>query len=178
MKFLKNRVVAYILAVLCSLTALLGGTSISVKKQSAKIEQLFYTGVTYDGYLHPSADTQLKDRCNAALGIISMMDNDDVRDLYDARNELMDAESISDKYLSNYKLQLAYERLKPFIGSSAAEKEYCEIMDGAQSLILSSGYNDKVLEFENDILSSFPLNIIKFFVPLKGPESFGLMREF
>ena len=177
MKLLKNRAVAIIITVVCSISALLCGVHFSLARQCSKIEAGFYDGVVYDGYKHPSIDEQLSERCAASLGIISMLDDDTAKELTEARRALLDAETISEKCTANDKLQRAYERVKPFIGTSEAEKEYISAMDNTQRLINDSGYNDSICLYDKTVLNAFPIRLLKNIVNAKLPEGFGLRYE-
>ena len=177
MNFFKNRAVATLIAVLCSLASLFVGVDKSLDRQCKIVEQGFYDGVEYDGYIHPSINDQLSERCDAVLGLISMLDDDISIELKDARNQLLDAETISEKCTANEALQRAYERIKPIIGESNAEKAYVSAMDGSQQLIKDSGYNDSVCLYEKNVLNAFPISLLKNIVNAKRPEGFGLMYE-
>ena len=51
--------------------------------------------------------------------------------------------------------------------------DYCSTMDNAQRLIGQSGYNEAVAEFEEDVLGSFPLSILRIPAFAGTPEYFG-----
>ena len=177
MGILKKRAVATVIAVICSLASLFGGVSMSLNRQCKKVENGFYDGVVYDGYRHPSIADQLSDRCDASLGLISVLDDSIDAELKAARDELMDAETISEKCTANDKLQKAYEKVKPKIGDSKAEKAYISTMDATQKLIEESGYNDSVCLYEKNVLNAFPISLLKNLVNAKRPEGFGLRYE-
>ena len=188
MKILKNRSVSVIIAAVVCVITLLIGVHLSIGRQVKAIENSFFTGVEYDGYVHPSIADQLADRADAALGIISITSaysslSDETDSLRSAREALLstDKDDFYGLYKANEELQKAYETLMSAIGSSAeldessapAMESYTGTMGGAQNLIRSSGYNNAVSEFERTVLRAFPVSILKYPAFAGSPEFFG-----
>jgi ABC-type Na+ efflux pump permease subunit len=188
MNMLKNRKFAILITVAVVVLATLFGVHRSAGKAAGQIEALFYNGVYLDEeeYREPSIDSQLKKRDTAALGLISIAANyDEVKnlnsDLKQARNDLLDAVRISDKYMADEKLQKSYEALVAALmqqeltdREKEAAEHYAATMDGARSLIQKSSYNSAVGEFMNETMGSFPVNLLKSLAFVRYPEYFGL----
>lgn len=187
MKILKNRSLSIIIAAVVCVLTLLIGVHLSIGRQVKAIENSFFTGVEYDGYVHPSIADQLADRADAALGIISITSgygslSEETDDLRNAREQLLntDKDEIYRLYKANEELQKAYEKLLSAVGSAEldpsnepAMESYTGTMDGAQNLIRSSGYNNAVSEFERSVLRSFPVSILRYPAFAGSPEFFG-----
>jgi hypothetical protein len=100
------------------------------------------------------------------------------RALREARNELLSAKTISDKYAANEKLQQAYQALVAAMpeggpaGKAEAFRSYAAAMDGARGVIEKSAYNGLVSAFRRR-LNAFPVNILKHLAFVKYPEYFG-----
>jgi hypothetical protein len=187
MATLSKRSTATLIAVAVIILGTLFGVHRSVGSQSARIEAQFYGGVFLkDGnYTQPSIQSQLDKRATAALGLASLGSSYDVSSVTDkaealrqARNDLLNASTITGKYIANEKLQSAY---KAFSGAvlgigpadkAEAFKSYSETMDGAQSIIEKSAYNAEVTAFLQQ-LRSFPVNILKNLAFVNYPEYFG-----
>ena len=60
-KFLSNRLVALLLSALIVVGSTLVSVHVKLGAQCDKITDGFYTGVKYDGFVHPSISAQLKD---------------------------------------------------------------------------------------------------------------------
>lgn len=187
MKTLKNRPVSVIIAAAVCVITLLLGVNLSVGRQVKALENSFFTGVEYDGYVHPSIADQLSDRADAALGIISITSGYDslskeTDSLRNAREKLLntDKDAIYRLYTANEELQKAYEVLIDAAGTAELDpsalpalESYTNTMDGAQNLIRSSGYNNAVSEFERTVLRAFPVSILKYPAFADSPEFFG-----
>lgn len=179
--FKKSATAKAICTVVCVLSLLLG-IHLSVNRQLNKLDDSFENGVysKESGYTLPSVQAQLDDRYNAALGIITLIPSDLADELRSACNELKIAETVNDKYKANVDLQNAYEAMLKEVDTASFDERtltgftgYCSVMENAQYLIESSGYNEAVAEFETDILGSFPLSILKYPAFAGTPEYFG-----
>ncbi|MBQ8830124.1 MAG: hypothetical protein IJ017_00810 [Oscillospiraceae bacterium] len=180
MEVLKKRSTATAICIVVCIISLLLGVHLSVNRQLNKLEDAFYNGVHADGYAHPSVQQQLDDRYDAAIGIISLIPSELAGDLRDACDFLIEAETFSEKYDANEMLQAAYEDMLQSVDASMFDErtlggfnDYCSTMDNAQRLIENSGYNEAAAEFEDDILGSFPLSILKYPAFAGKPEYFG-----
>ncbi|MBQ4040084.1 MAG: hypothetical protein IJC91_03010, partial [Oscillospiraceae bacterium] len=171
MSILKKTSTAAVICVVVCIISLLLGVHFSVNRQINKLEESFTHGVYSKeaGYTLPSIQEQLDDRYNAAIGIISLIPSEQASDLRSACDHLLEAGSISEKAFFNKTLQYAFEDMlaksDTFDFDERTQKgfeEYCSAMENAQRLIEKSGYNEAAAEFENEILGSFPLNILKY----------------
>jgi len=187
MAVLLKRSTAALIAFIVIVFGTLFGVHRSVGSETAKIEKQFYNGVYLkdEGYLQPGIQPQLDKRATAALGLISLGSDMELeaaagptQALREARNELLSAKTIADKYIANEKLQKAYKALvaaMPEGGpaeNAEAFKSYAATMDGAQGMIEKSAYNGLVSAFRRR-LNSFPVNILKNLAFVKYPEYFG-----
>ena len=181
MEVLKKRPVAVTICVIVCIVSLLLGVHLSVNRRLGKLEDSFYNGVYSKdaGYTLPSIQQQLDERYNAAIGIISLIPSDLASDLRNACNKLIEADSISEKAQANKDLQFAYEDMLLKIDVSIFDErtlggfnDYCSTMDNAQLLIERSGYNEAAAEFEEDVLGSFPLSILRYPAFAGTPEFF------
>ena len=180
MEILKKRSTATVICVVVCIISLLLGVHLSVNRQLNKLEDAFYNGVySKDGYTLPSVQQQLDDRYDAAIGIISLIPSEFAADMRDACNWLLEAETFSEKYDANVALQAAYEDMLQSVDTSMFDErtlggfnDYCDTMDNAQRLIENSGYNEAAAEFEDEILGSFPLSILKYPAFAGTPEYF------
>jgi len=180
MEVLKKRSVATVICVVVCVVSLLLGVHLSVNRQLGKLEDAFYNGVYANGYTLPSIQQQLDERYDAAVGIISLIPSDIGGEMREACNILIEAETLSEKYKANTELQLAYEEMLLNVDASMFDErtlggfnDYCSTMDNSQRLIDTSGYNEAAAEFEDEVLGSFPLNILRYPAFAGKPEYFG-----
>ena len=182
MEVLKKRSTATVICVVVCVISLLLGIHLSVNRQLGKLEDAFYNGVYSKdaGYTLPAIQMQLDERYDAAIGIISLIPSELASDLRNACNRLLEAETLSEKYEANKALQAAYENVLQNVDASMFDErtlggfnDYCSTMDNAQRLIGQSGYNEAVAEFEEDVLGSFPLSILRIPAFAGTPEYFG-----
>ena len=187
MNFLKSRwtAAAVLAAVVLIFTPL--GAKRSLEKAVADAEDAFYTGAYIeDGdYTAGSIDSYLESRINAALGLVTVGRNypalSEATDaLADARTELLEAESITDKYLANEALEAAWTELYSELSVAGADEtdisnadEYAALLEGAQGAINMSGYNESVDRFNEEVLDRFPAELIASVFSIEPPESFG-----
>ena len=181
MEILKKTSTAKVICIVVCIISLLLGVHLSVNRQLNKLEDAFYNGVYSKeaGYTLPSIQIQLDERYDAAIGIISLIPSELASDLRNACNRLVEADSISENAQANKDLQFAYEDMLLKIDISMFDErtlggfnDYCSTMDNAQRLIETSGYNEAVMEFEAEVLGSFPLVILKNFAFIGTPEYF------
>lgn len=186
MEKLKTRSTATAIAVVIVILATIFGVHRSVNAQVKKAENAFFTGVYLEdeGYYEKSIESQLEQRANAANGILSIaagIDSikDETDDLRKARESLLEATKYSAKYNANEKLQKAYEKLLPVLekqefpeNMSSALKSYCTTMNGAQTVIERSHYNDSIDEFKHDTLGTFPVSLLKYIAFTDAPEKY------
>lgn len=181
---LRKRSTAVIIAVAVIIIGTLFGVHRSVGSETSKIEAQFYDGVYLkeEKYTQPSIQSQLDKRADAALGLLSVGNKyafaaDAAELLRSARQELLDADAILEKYAANVKLEKAwkqlYETLAAHTGDLPASVDsYASTLGGAQGVIDKSDYNQSVTEFRS-ALGAFPVNILKNLAFVKYPEYFG-----
>ena len=186
MKFLKNRGAAAAISIVLMVVSLFIGVHKSAQNASDKIEKLFYDGTNSAGSENTvSIYDQLTKRADAALGIVTIASNYDsvseaAEEVRNARNSLLDAESISDMFVKNQSLERStqqlvtlYRQLELDERDSDGLDKYCQRFDGAQTLIEQNTYNDKVTEFNKSVLNAFPLSVLKGIAGVEAPEKFS-----
>lgn len=185
MKLLKNPVIAVLLAVIIVLSSTFLSARIKLEKASDKITDGFYQGVVYNGYKRKSISSQLKNYSGAVSGLVSIANNygiateeasalngellsslseaqSDISSIYRYYSSLDTAVSALERELSDAELN---ER------DAEGVKQYTGTIDGANSVIAESGYNESVYKY-----TSGRGALEKFFATLTGtqlPEVFG-----
>ncbi|MBE6949387.1 MAG: hypothetical protein E7456_06030 [Ruminococcaceae bacterium] len=181
MKILKKPFVAIIIVLIVALVFSLVGIKLSVTRQAEKVEELFYTGI--DG--GTGIDTYLHNAGNEAKVIhytaIQYFDEEYTDGLRDAYNNLIEAETIEEKFKYNQDMLTEIESLIPLIEMEVNMNSYDSIylethmgyMDDIQKMIDRNTYNEKVAEFEEEILGKFPVNLVASLLGLEAPEYFA-----
>jgi hypothetical protein len=159
------------------------GSKLSLQRAADKVEDMFYDGVynSDEKYTAGAIDTYLQSRIQASLGLITVGANDaslseETDALRNARNALLDADSIEEKYQANVLLEEAWNTLYDAItakGGDANADAYADTLSGAQGAIAHSGYNEAVAEFTEGTMHRFPANLISKLLSVKAPQSFG-----
>ncbi len=185
MSVLKNRKFAWCVLVAVVILFTFFGIRRSLSKLSAETENMFYNGVYLEkeGYTSASIETHLQKRIEASLGMITVASNYDglkslTDDLRAAREELMDADTISEKYDANVKLEAALNAVTKkldSVGVSPSDlddySDYSSTLSGAQYAINSNACNSKVDEYYKNVLGTFPSVLFKGLMP--KPEYFA-----
>ena len=185
MDFLKNRAVAIVLAVVIVLGSTLVTSGTKLKSQCQKITDGFYSGVTYDGYEHPSIQSQLKNISRAALGLATIASNytgvdaaavKTDRDNLDSSLEKGTPSQIYDIYtaltadtaalVSSLRAQTLSDR------DSSGVDQYESIISSASGVIDKSGYNDTVRDFLRSTYNVFPASFFASLTGVNPPELF------
>ena len=187
MGFFKNKTVAIILAVILVIASTLLATHVKLGNKVNDITEGFYNGINYDGYLHPSVFTQLKNISSSCLGIstIAMEYGIDTTSLNDARSHLetnldgkegnikelyanySDLTAVATQVINELKTKTLNER------DQTGFSQYLTNYDGAIATIESSGYNESVSTFINGSYHSFPANILAKLSGVKAPAYFA-----
>jgi hypothetical protein len=180
---LKNPRFARAVATAVLILSLFLGTTVSLNRQSRRVEQMFYDGVpdSAQGYTRPSINSQLTVRADAALGLITAAADigakSEISDLRAAREELLAAESIAEKADANSRLTGAFialrERVESEGSARAAElaRVYSEEFDGALYVIAASEYHKAAI----DLIvtgTSFPARVFAINSLVKYPRPF------
>lgn len=189
MSIFKKRGTAIAITAALVVLAVLFGVNRSIKKEAEKVESLFYSGVYSEakGYTLPSIDSQLTSRLNASTHLVNLARQHDelsaeAKALSEARTQLINAETISEKFAANEALESAYlalvEKLEGYISEADLSNLNDDVsaLSNAQRVINESNYNDKVSEFETEVMGAFPMSILKIFVTADLPERFGGIR--
>lgn len=186
MAVLKRRSVAILIAVILVIVSTSTGVKISLESASRDIEELFYSGVEYDGYLHPSIYSQLEKRSDAANGLLTIGRKYELTaecdDLEQAREFLGYSSSPSSYYYNNEDLQKAFDVLKNELNNcelterdAKLVEEYSSIFENATGVIDDSGYNEAVRAFYRDVIYQFPAEWFYYNMYIDTPSYFGTM---
>ena len=175
MTFFKTRRGAVCVLVLAVIFATVLGVNRSLASLSSDIEDMFYNGV--DG--ETPIETYIENRINASKMIVLIADNypelKPLRDeLYDAYNNLYEADGIGAKYSANERLQAAFEALYEALieTDTLSTRHYADTINNTLDKIRRSSYNDKVDEYET-VVSSLPVSLFRLVIFADVPERFA-----
>ncbi|UOO37006.1 hypothetical protein IZU99_06935 [Oscillospiraceae bacterium CM] len=187
MDILKKRPVAWLVVLVVIVFGTLYGVHRSVSAASQKIEATFYNGVYLENekYTQPSIQSQLDKRSEAALGLVTLGSRFGALEaetgaLRAARQNLLSAQTISQKYTANTQLQSAYQVLYAALAAqdlgdrTEAASYYASVLGGAQAVIQNSAYNGAVAAYRNMTLAAFPVVLLKNLAFVSYPDYFGL----
>ena len=185
MDFSTNRRLAVIILIIVICVFTLVGVNRSLSALASDISKGFYDGVYNDseGYLEKSIQSHLNNRIDAANGMITMdvpAASDELDALRQARYALMNGETVKDKYEANVLLTECSERAYEALTASSLTDEqatmlghYISTLRSADKAIEKLSYNDKVDEFYNKTLKTFPVSAFRVLISVDGPEYFG-----
>ena len=184
---LKKRPAAIIITAAVIILSTLFSVHRTLGAKCREITDGFYSGVRYEGYVHPSISKQLDERSDSANGVITLAKNysdldREAEELSAARAGLIEAvanKDIPDMSKANRALQGAFDNLI----SAAAEVDvserdakgldaYLKNFKGAQYIIDNSGYNESVREFYRRTLNVFPTNMLSGPAGVEKPQLF------
>lgn len=189
MKILKKHGFSAAVLVIAVILGTLFGVHRSVGREARRIEAQFYDGVYLENekYTQASISDMLEERANNALGALTLVSgkydalalpSDELRS---ARDALLSAESIEEKYLANIRLTKAAQALRDEAGSVSLDGRdgeglamYLDNMESAQRVIDGSAYNDAVRGFINGTLREFPVRLLKNISFCKYPSYFNV----
>ena len=186
MELIKKRSTAFIVLIIVIIFGTLFGVHRSVGKETEKIEGQFYSGVKLDNYTQASIGDMLDERIRNSMGAISLAANYDelqieTESLRKAREKLISAHTIPEKYLANesltdaaHAMRKALEQLPVSERDSEGFMMYLDDIESAKMVIDSSRYNTLVQEFYNHTLREFPLNILHRLAFCKYPDYFNV----
>jgi hypothetical protein len=184
MTFLKKRSTAIIIVVIVGVVFTLLGARLSLDRQAAKVEAVFYDGAGGETAVNTYLDNLFKEAKTVYTVAANYMDDDSTAGFRAAYNDLYNATGISKKYD-------CYARLMSELNGIAAGLDRSEItleelqyadshinnMRNISRMIDSSDYNVRVAEFEKATLGAFPANVLKLIVRPHTPEYFNALRE-
>jgi len=185
MKLLGNRKFVIFITVIIAILSTLFGVGRSLNRLARDVEAMFYNGVYLkdEGYTQPGIDAQLKNRLNSSLAFAVLMEKHpeakhEAEALLAARNELIAAGGITEKFTANEALQHAFmalalkaEHIEVTEKEKSDIKEYSSTFSGAQTAINGSRYNHEAETFMDD--ASFFAFVLRPFVFLTPPQVFA-----
>ena len=192
-KFLTSRTGAIIITVVIILLSTYFGAYRSLTVKVGEISDGFNEGVYYtdesgNSYQHKSIRSQLINRSEASINLVSVADTFEdakedaevLREAYNKlRNLLYNDGTPAELCAANKELTVAFNALHSVLAGEALDTkdakriaDYKQEMDGAAGEIETSGYNESVREFNRSTLSVFPTNILKSICFVDAPELF------
>lgn len=184
MKLLKKPAVAIIISIALVIGSTLLSGSAKLKKDIQQVTDGFYTGVTYDGYSHPSIYSQLTNITGAVDGMCAIAENNgyDANELSNASHYLKSSLSTMHDYISSihwsyselcdaltaFKLQINSMELNE--RDSDGMNKYLETIANAQRMIENAGYNESVRNYKNNMGAI--ANFIADICDINEPEYF------
>lgn len=167
MAFFKNRKVAAILMVVLILGSALGGAKRSLEKLRQEAEQVFYQGADGDGL---GIQNDLDERAKLAYNLVTVAkrclpeDRQEITQTLAARDALLYAKDIHEKYRANLELTEATEALYQAMEGLSADDEKFRIrlhtdLQSRNDTISHDPYNRTAEEF-NRKLDAFPANLL------------------
>lgn len=181
MKILKKRYVAIIFVIIVAVVFSIIGIKVSVTRQAEKIEELFYSGIDGQTGIQGYLDNAFKEAKVIHYTVTEYFDDEYTDGLRETYNALFEADTIGEKFECNQAMMAEIESLIPLIETEFDMLDYDQLyldthlekMDNIQKMIETSSYNEKVAEFEQTVLGSFPVNLLKGILGLEAPEYFA-----
>jgi len=183
MEFLKKRSTARIVLIAVIVVFTVIGVNMSAARVVRHTEKQFYDGVYIraEKYTEAAIDGHLQKRAQAALGLLTLVSDEpglekEAASLREAREALLSARSIGEKYEANVLLERAYteaaDKLPESVREGESAKSYLSALSGAQSAIERSAYNAAAQAANESILSGAlrPLRAVLF---TRGAELFA-----
>ncbi len=182
MNLLRKKWFAQVVMVLCILTGTLLGSYRSLTSAKAAVEKQFYEGVDHDGF---SIQHDLEERINLAHNLITIAGKYQVdgNKVYQARQALQEASTISQKYAANVALSETTHELYRALKDQSMEpkdEDYRERINAdllsRNSTISHDGYNAKAATL-NQTFRQFPANVLRGLLRITEAELFYQGKE-
>jgi len=182
-KLIEDKKIAIIIMFIMIVTATLFGSYRSLNKMYQEVNNVFYDGIHQDG---DSIANDLSTRVDAANNLITIADkyNENIpssliSDVREAIETLSNATKLSAKYTANQLLTSTTDSLILYLESSSTiSQKDTEYMIGFKATLVSRSntiardpYNQMVEEY-NQVLESFPANLLSKITGIKQAESF------
>jgi len=183
MKFLKKPAGAVFLTILVVCLSVLISTKIKLGAECQHITDSFYDGVEFDGYVHKSIASQLRNISGAADGLVTIANNydiatDDVLMHNDYLKTSIAYGPISLVYTNYVDLMKELSVLQGALSDAQLSERdisgfesYTSVISGAQSVIEKAGYNENVRTFLRKKLQ-FPADLLADLINVELPELF------
>ena len=178
-----NKKIAIAVMLLMIIISIPFGGYRSLNKLYKEVNRTFYQGVDGDGL---GIENDLNNRIDNSYNLVTIAkkyidsENDVIKNTLKAREELVNSQSIAEKYRANLSLTEAVEELYTALGDeslglSDQDKTYRRSLysnlTSRNDTISHDGYNDKAAEF-NSTLESFPASLISRLVGINKAELF------
>lgn len=180
MNILKKHSVAIIIVIIIAVVFTFVGISISANRQAKKVENLFYTGIDGETAIQTSLDNIYKEAKVIYSTAEEYLGGEIPKAFRIAYNNMYEAETISEKYDCYQILIAELEALHPYmedgIDNSYDKIYYATHKENLENVCLmleNSSYNEKVQDYEDNILNRFPVSLVKGILGLEAPEYFA-----
>ena len=180
MNILKKRSTAIIIVVIAAILFTMIGVRRSLDREAKKVQALFYDGVGSETAVQTYLDNEFREAKTVYSIASKYLDDEVTNGFRTAYNDMYNAETVREKYLSYAKLTSELSLITQAIDDSELTRdeskyftEHVNNMKNIQRMIDSCSYNEKVAEFETKTLGAFPANIFKKIVNPSSPEYFG-----
>jgi len=181
-RFIEKYSIAIVILIAVVLLTTLASGGVSLSRQRARTERIFTEGENRDGL---SVSYDLGRRTESAYNLAGLAkrylgeEDERVTALLSARETLVSAEGISEKYSANLELTVAADALYSALkdeelsqkDSSLAAEQYQDMLS-RNDTISRSGYNAAAARF-NGLLKKFPAGLIAAAVGIKPLETFN-----
>lgn len=180
MNVLKKRSVAIIIVIIIAVVFTFVGIRISVKRQAEKVEAMFYSGVDGETAVQTSLDNIFKEAKVIYSTAEEYLGSEIPKPFRIAYNNMYDADTISEKYDCYQKLMAELEVLHPYM-EEGVDNSYDKIyyathkenLENIGLMLDGNSYNEKVQDYEENILNRFPVSLVKGILDLEAPEYFS-----
>lgn len=180
MNFLKKRYVAIIIVIIIAVVFTFVGIYVSVNRQTKKVEDMFYTGVDGETAIQTNLDNIYKEAKVIYATAEEYLGSEIPKPFRIAYNNMYDADTISEKYDCYQTLLQELEALHPYMEEgvdNSYDKVYYathkENLENIRLMVENNSYNEKVQDYEENILNSFPVSLFKGILGLEVPEYFA-----
>ncbi len=186
MKLFKNPVFALILTFVVVIASTLINTNIKFGRKCSEVRDLFYEGVTADGYTQTPIAAHLENIASYADGLCTIARNYDIdtTEIEESNDFLKWSLQYNDtdaSYIHSNYMQLSsdlntlidrLERAELSERDASGVEQYKTSIAGAVSAVAESGYNDTVRSFLRRY-DHFPTNVLADMAGVEMPETFA-----
>lgn len=181
--WLKERNVAIVITVIVMILSTGFGAHRSLEGKARYAERVFYNGIfKTDSCIQDELDTRAGLASNLLIVASRYLDEDDeaVERLAEAREALVEADSIGEKYIANEELTQAADNLSEVLSAfnlTENDRRYQRgiivDMESSNQIIGHDDYNTLANEYNRNVLGKFPANILKEIVGVDELETFN-----
>ena len=182
-RWLRDRKVAIVITIIIMILSTGFGAHRSLENRGEYAEWVFYHGSYGDGGgIQSELDTRAGLASNLLIVAGRYLDDEDeaVQRLKNAREALVQAENIGEKYIANEELSQAADNLAQVLNACSLtendrryQRGIIVEMESANEIIGHDEYNTLANAYNRNVLGSFPANILKEIVGVEELETFN-----